>query len=880
MAITDAQKQELVSLYVGYFDRAPDPAGLQYWIDVIEAGGSFTEIADAFANSAESRALYPYMATPDVGTPTTFITSIYANLFNRTPDTDGLNFWIEALTEGRATAGEMIQAIIGGAQGTDADIVNNKSTAALNFTTTAANTPNFTWDSSAASSSADIIGAVTADAASVATAEAAATNYLSGATTGSTLTLTTNIDNLTGTSGADTFVGDDTTLSAADQIAGNAGTDTLRLFDTGTNDIALPGVMTSVEQVYIHDLGNALNISGSTEIESLELDALDTAITVTASGSQSIVLDSTNVNGDTTIAYATTVTASTIQVDGFDSDGGGDDDIVLTGTGLQSVSIEAVNDDSTITNLDTDATATTLNLNANGAALTITESDEGGDNKVTAINVTGSKAAAITNALSTAVTSIDASGSTGGFSASMAGLAAAATFTGGTGADTITAINTNANTIDMGAGDDTVDLNAVVAATTGSIGGGEGTDTLVFDDASATLITTANKGVFSSFEKMKAEVSTDTLDFEALSTFTAFEAGTSTALTLNNLSTTAAADVLVSGVQTTSMALNVKDAIDIGTDDTLKLTLDHIANDTAVTIADLQIDGVETLDIVSEGAGTNTNTVEIGTESNDLNQINVSGSSKITITDEGDITGQQTIDASAATGVVTVIFDADTEGTAITGGSGNDVLEANSGADIIIGGAGNDTIVFENSTANGDKLTGGEGNDTFKMATDTAATITTHTINDFDFGGSSTAADILQFSLTALEGLTTVTQISDTSNNDAAATDGTVATLSSDGATIANADLVILNQSYADAAAVLTGLQTAGNSTITFGGTLEDNDAILVAYTDGTDGYIAVATAGAAIASSDGIDSVENVVKLTGVTDFSSFDSSDFAFIA
>ena len=639
--------------------------------------------------------------------------------------------------------------------------------------------------------------------------------------------------------------------------------------------------MTGVESIYVNDLGNSLNISNATEVTDIELDVLDTAITLTANGSQTVTLDSTDVDAATTLGYGASVTSSNIKVDGVDSDGGGDEDIVLTGTGLETVTIEAINNDSTINDLDTDANATTLSLNASSADLTITESDAGADNSQTTINVSGSGATTITNALSTAVTTIDASESTGGLSVSMAGLAAAATFTGGAGTDTVTAINTNANTIDMGAGDDTVDLNTDVAADTASIAGGDGTDTLVFGDASATLITTSNKGVFSGFETMKAEVSSDTLDFEALSGFTAFEAGTSTALTLDNLSTAAAGSVLVSGGQTTSMAINVKNATDVGTADTLNLTLDHASADTAVTIADLQIDGVETLGIVSSGAGTNTNTIEIGTESNDLDTINVSGASDITITDEGDIAGQQTIDASNATGVVTVTFDADTEGTAITGGSGNDVLEANSGKDVIKGGAGNDTITFENSTANGDTLTGDAGNDTFKMAVDTAGTVATHTITDFNFGGASTSADILQFSLTAVEGLTTVTDLVDTSANSSAATNGTVATLSADAATVANADLVILNQNYADATAVLAGLATGGNSTITYGAALADDDAYLVAYTDGTDGYIAVATNGAAAsATSDGVDSVENIIKLTGVTDFSNFDTSDFAYIA
>lgn len=46
---------ELVSqLYAGYFDRAPDPTGLAYWIDRANAGMSLTNIAQSFAVQPEA----------------------------------------------------------------------------------------------------------------------------------------------------------------------------------------------------------------------------------------------------------------------------------------------------------------------------------------------------------------------------------------------------------------------------------------------------------------------------------------------------------------------------------------------------------------------------------------------------------------------------------------------------------------------------------------------------------------------------------------------------------------------------------------------------------------------------------------------------------
>ncbi|WP_084789001.1 DUF4214 domain-containing protein [Ruegeria sp. TM1040] len=57
MAISAEDRDFLVSLYVGYFNRAPDPAGLQFWIDQVEAGRDTNTIAADFAASPEAKSL-------------------------------------------------------------------------------------------------------------------------------------------------------------------------------------------------------------------------------------------------------------------------------------------------------------------------------------------------------------------------------------------------------------------------------------------------------------------------------------------------------------------------------------------------------------------------------------------------------------------------------------------------------------------------------------------------------------------------------------------------------------------------------------------------------------------------------------------------------
>ena len=220
----------------------------------------------------------------------------------------------------------------------------------------------------------------------------------------------------------------------------------------------------------------------------------------------------------------------------------------------------------------------------------------------------------------------------------------------------------------------------------------------------------------------------------------------------------------------------------------------------------------------------------------------------------------------------------------INGGGGDDIISGLAGTDIINGGAGADTITFTNEVGVSDTMTGGAGSDIFTMANTTAATQTAHIITDIDFGTSTTLVDKINVDISATIGLTVVTDLVDTSAVTVANSNGTVVALGTDGATIASADLVVIDTAtYADTTAMLAGLKTAGASTITYGASLTDNDAFYIAYSDGTDGYLAVAVAGSAnLATSEGVDSVTNMIKLTGVSlaDLATLDSTDFFALA
>lgn len=132
MAFPIVTAAELIGqLYVGYFGRAADPAGLDYWVNRYNDGMSLLAIANSFAVQPEATALYSYLAAPSLGDPQAFIASIYGDLFNRAPDAAGLAYWVTQLTVQGTPPGQMVLDIISGAQGSDRTTIENKTHVAV-----------------------------------------------------------------------------------------------------------------------------------------------------------------------------------------------------------------------------------------------------------------------------------------------------------------------------------------------------------------------------------------------------------------------------------------------------------------------------------------------------------------------------------------------------------------------------------------------------------------------------------------------------------------------------------------------------------------------------------------------------------------------------
>ncbi len=122
--VNDVQK-----LYVAYYGRPADPAGLSYWVErAIESNGDWASIAESFATSPESQALY---GNSD---PETLVNAIYLNVLGRAPEAAGNQYWIDQLNQGTLNPGTLALAVANDTQNADTITLTQRIDAAKAFT--------------------------------------------------------------------------------------------------------------------------------------------------------------------------------------------------------------------------------------------------------------------------------------------------------------------------------------------------------------------------------------------------------------------------------------------------------------------------------------------------------------------------------------------------------------------------------------------------------------------------------------------------------------------------------------------------------------------------------------------------------------------------
>jgi hypothetical protein len=272
-------QQQAAAIYIGYYDRAPDPYGMDFWEAAVRNPlVSLVEIATYFSAQEETYAVHPFFVTPSASAANAFISELYLNLFNRAPDVPGLTFWSGVLQQsidgtGPLSVGEIILAIIEGAQnsaeGQDITTLLNKIEVANAWTDAAEaaglTAPNSYGDSEVAQASAkSIINDVTFASSSVDTAKAEITSTFENFVDGSKFTLTADAPSiLEGDSGTKVLVFK-ATLDEAPNQAISVNYETLSSGTAASSDdfIAAAGVVTfapgqTVATVSVTVLGDA-----------------------------------------------------------------------------------------------------------------------------------------------------------------------------------------------------------------------------------------------------------------------------------------------------------------------------------------------------------------------------------------------------------------------------------------------------------------------------------------------------------------------------------------------------------------------------------------------------------------------------------------------
>ncbi len=275
--------KEVQQLYVAFFNRPADIAGLQYWEGVVTAQGGKTDaVSAAFAQSEEYLTTYRGLSNSQL------VNQVYMNLFGRPAEQGGLDYWTPLLDQHLLTIDNVTTAVGRGALGGDAVAFRAKVEAASIFT------DNLRFSGQG-------------NAYTGATVNQLLKNFINTVTDSQTQTKATAPDNLKVvvenvvnvfnsaatrinflTSGVDkfipgggvvlagnnAFVASDTTLTAGDMIDGDVGNDTLILHVGSKGNYAVPAnlMIKNLETAQISgDAAITLNASAWTGLNKLNL---------------------------------------------------------------------------------------------------------------------------------------------------------------------------------------------------------------------------------------------------------------------------------------------------------------------------------------------------------------------------------------------------------------------------------------------------------------------------------------------------------------------------------------------------------------------------------------------------------------------------------
>ncbi|WP_166096860.1 DUF4214 domain-containing protein [Rhizobium flavescens] len=468
-------------VYVALFGRPADPTGLAYFNSVTKNGADLKAIGD-LASTQEYKDRFAGQNNVQI------VSSIYQSLYNRAPDAAGLAFFVNALNTGAQTINTIAINILDGAQGSDKTIIDTKVAAADAYTKaldTGAEIVAYSGNAAAAQGRA-FLAPISTTAPTQAAVDAAVKAMVDASNGGGTGTAGVTIT-LANPAAAD-FVSPDQTNAAFKTTAGNDTIRAIAAADFASVDSIDGGAGTDTLNAPIVATGSVNPVLKSVEIINLTGPGSGAAFTAGAAGiaGQSFTFDSSAstgiqqinvkdvtltadvttgaVNEGASINFNNTDKAVVVGLQNVGATGGAnptdhaDINISYTNVGGGSdsatISLNGVTSSANSVAIVHTAGIENLTVNTSGAASSVTIDDAA----LQKLTVTGDQNISILNTANNGQLKIvDASALTGTFTYVATGNGE--TITGGAKADTIT----------LGAGNDTVVYNKAGVSVVGAV---------------------------------------------------------------------------------------------------------------------------------------------------------------------------------------------------------------------------------------------------------------------------------------------------------------------------------------------------------------------------------------------------------------------------
>ena len=767
--MSKAIAQQLALVFMG---RTLDSQWASSTANLLNGSQPSVALQTAFYNAAVAEGVF---STSD--SPSALVNDIFQNIFGFGASTFEQTAWGNLITNGTITketaAWTIFKSYLGATNVPDAyklpaqsKLVAMNAYSAELLADAEANLALAGGGTAAATARAYVSGVTSQASAATAIAGVAASVDALTVVPGTTYTLTTGDDQITGGSGNDTFIeyadSQARTPSFGDSIDGGAGTDTYNMNIDGNGAFVLSALGNTVKNVEVLNLSRfTTNVAGSTTADVSAWAGLTTAnVTVSSTAAPVELITAGNVTSATiTGATTTTITdeatvatqkLATVAISGAGAVGvtsavltnlsvtGGGNNVIINNidstiktlgltingqtTGAlddvdiyTTLNVTTTGEDSTLSNI-TFGAATALNV-AGSKALTLTSTSGLSALKTVAVSGTVGLTANFTQATPTTVTSVDTSATTGTSTVTID--ATKATFTGGAGVDKVTSSGNVSKAISLGAGNDTFVLG--VNTVTAAVGGGDGTDTLSIA-ASAAAVASADStfaGLVTGFDNLTLTGATSqTIDLAVLGNYTKASTSGGNGLTLNKLASGGTLTLTGSG---TAYTVGVTNAA-TGTADVLNLSLTSAGPLTAGSVTAADVETVN-ISLVDTDTTKQVNTLTLVDAA--LKTVVITGNAGLTLTNTD--TTVTSVDASAVTNTAGTVAAGPTPvGTGFTWATGalaaaSTIKGTSTGGDVIDAAlalkavtitayAGTNVII--GSSAEGSTLTGGSGADT------------------------------------------------------------------------------------------------------------------------------------------------------------------------